>query len=269
MLEIVEPLAFSQTSLSLWVFATSVLVASFVGLVARRLPHQLGWREHPEENLTIWSSARCGSCEHKLGMIDLIPILGWLLRCGRCAYCRVAIPYEFPLTELGTGLLGVGAVLVFGWSWELLAFLGLLWVSLLLSWVDITDQWLPAAVTTPLLWAGLLLSPFEPEVQSRVIGAAVGGGLFWAAFVITGWIKKMDVYSGGDVAMISVAGAWLGIMALCDLIFFTAAFFAVYAVPARLKGELGAPMGPALCASLLVVAVLRHLEVGLVLPVAF
>lgn len=41
----------------------------------------------------------CPNCGRRLNWLDKFPLAGWLLRGGRCASCRVAIPLAYPVTE--------------------------------------------------------------------------------------------------------------------------------------------------------------------------
>lgn len=63
--------------------------------------------------------SHCTSCGHALGIIDLIPVLGWLLRRGRCHYCGEKIPAECLVAELA-GAAGFLCIAIgFGYKAEL------------------------------------------------------------------------------------------------------------------------------------------------------
>ncbi len=49
--------------------------------------------------------SECPKCRHHLTTVDLIPIISWVFRRGRCAYCHKAISIEYPTLELLSGLL--------------------------------------------------------------------------------------------------------------------------------------------------------------------
>lgn len=56
---------------------------------------------HQNERFSI-----CSTCHHRLSPIDLLPIVGYLLRWGRCHYCHAIIPaFSFWLELLTLGLL--------------------------------------------------------------------------------------------------------------------------------------------------------------------
>lgn len=47
----------------------------------------------------------CPSCKHELGFWDLIPLFSWIFLQGKCRYCKKEISYQYPLVELGTGII--------------------------------------------------------------------------------------------------------------------------------------------------------------------
>lgn len=58
-----------------------MLLASFVTLVAYRIPLGISI-VHPRSH--------CSSCKHELGIIDLIPVVSYLVSRGKCRYCGVS-----------------------------------------------------------------------------------------------------------------------------------------------------------------------------------
>ncbi len=52
----------------------------------------------------IFRHSRCSNCRHRLHPHDLIPMLSYLLRGGKCAYCKTRISGLYPLIELTTTL---------------------------------------------------------------------------------------------------------------------------------------------------------------------
>jgi leader peptidase (prepilin peptidase)/N-methyltransferase len=69
-------------------------LGSFLNVTIDRLPRG--------ESL-IRPPSRCDACLHRLGPLDLVPLLSYLRLLGRCRYCGVRIPYRSPLVEAVTG----------------------------------------------------------------------------------------------------------------------------------------------------------------------
>lgn len=228
-------------------FIAGATLSSFAGLAVDRLPHQLAWREAPEPNLSVVSPrSRCDACATPIAWPYLIPILGYLFSRGRCAHCGTRVSPVYPLAELVGGA-GVCAFLfALGFGMQGLAAAAVFLVLIFLAWIDSREQWLPAVVTLPLFWAGLLWSPFVLNPEWRIAGAATGFVLMWLAMTVAGHLRGIDALAGGDIALAAAAGAWLGIFRLPMFLFLTSVLFIVYALPARRRGRLQVPMGPAL-----------------------
>ncbi|HBA6946222.1 TPA: prepilin peptidase [Escherichia coli] len=235
------------TILYIYAFVVGATITSFICLAAERLPHQLRWRDEFKRNYTICSPpSSCNECEQRIPFMFLVPLVGYLACGGRCVHCGFKIPIRYPLIELFGGVGTVFCFYYFG-----IGLLGgeagcLFLILLFLSIIDIYEHWLPAIVTYPLFWCGLLFSSFCIDLNMRVIGAALGFyTLYCAMFLLSLW-KKEDLFAGGDIALATAAGAWLGIENMPMFFMITSLSYIIYGLPMRLKGYRFSPMGPAL-----------------------
>lgn len=73
-----------------------LVVGSFLNLCIDRLPRG--------ESI-LWPGSHCEACGRRLGPLELVPVLSYLLLRGRCRHCGAAIAVRLPLVELVTGLL--------------------------------------------------------------------------------------------------------------------------------------------------------------------
>ncbi|ELD0488098.1 prepilin peptidase [Escherichia coli] len=234
-------------------FITGTVVTSFSCLAAERLPHQLKWRDNPKPDYNIiYPPSSCNNCGERIKSLYLIPIVGYFLTKGKCQKCNYIIPLRYPALEFIGGIGCVFILYYFGFDSKGIMAAVLYLVLIFLALIDIYEHWLPAIVTYPVFWIGLIFSPFEYISEVRVIGAAVSFFVMYMSMVITGFIKKEDVFAGGDVALVTAGGAWIGLYKVPEFILFTAVIFILYAFPMRLKGLKYAPMGPALAIGLMV-----------------
>lgn len=86
------------------VFALGAMFGSFLNVVIFRLPNK--------ENFVTGGSS-CPRCKHKLGALDLVPILSYLFLGRRCRYCKESISPRYLLIELLAGALAVVSYLAF------------------------------------------------------------------------------------------------------------------------------------------------------------
>lgn len=239
-----------------FMFLTGAMLASFGGVLIARLPVQCGWIDPPEGMKTspsIMGRSRCEGCGTHLSAGVMIPVLGWLISRGKAACCGIKIPARYPLSELAMGLAFAVSLLAFPLPGQALAFMLLLWVCWVLAVIDLEHFWLPAVLTTPLMWAGLLFSPFEAELSLRVYGAVFAAGTLWLNMMVFSWLTRKDCYAGGDVALACAAGAWIGMTYVCAFVGLAGVLFVGQCLARRRKPGEFEPFGPALAAALLLV----------------
>lgn len=112
-------------ALGLFVVALGACVGSLVNVVVYRVPRGIS---------VVLPPSRCPTCGTRLAWRDNIPVLGWLLLCGRCRYCHARISPEYPIVEaLSAALFGLLYVVWFvlppDWS-----FLGVPWGAMRPEW---------------------------------------------------------------------------------------------------------------------------------------
>ncbi len=81
--------------IDIYFFLVGSILASFLGLVIDRFPEQS----------LIQPASHCDSCQTRLRLLDLIPIISQVISRFRCRYCKARYPVWYALFELGLGLL--------------------------------------------------------------------------------------------------------------------------------------------------------------------
>lgn len=218
---------------------------SFVTLVSYRLP-----RDEP----VVKGRSRCPSCETRLGVAALVPLVSWLWQRGKCRYCKAGISARYPLTELTMALLFLGIYASRGLTWEALV-LALLAVALLVmvvvdfEWYIIPDEVQIACAVLAVAYHWLVGTAWPQVALGLAMGVAIGFSLRFGY----GFIMRKEGLGWGDVKFLMVAGLWLaGVMDWPPYLFYAGIWGVVTAVIWRAmgKGEVF-PFGPALAASLL------------------
>jgi leader peptidase (prepilin peptidase)/N-methyltransferase len=208
-------------------------VGSFLGLVIVRLP---------AGGNVVFGRSACLACDHTLGPTDLVPLLSWLARRGRCRHCGARVSALYPGVELAA--LGVSlwaATVVGGW---------LLWASCVLGWsllalavIDWRHKLLPDGLTLPLIVLGLgtayLANP--TNIVAHLAGAAAG----YVAFAAIAWayrrLRGREGLGLGDAKLLAAAGAWTSWTGLASVVLIGAVAALGLALLGRARGnELGA-----------------------------
>jgi leader peptidase (prepilin peptidase)/N-methyltransferase len=89
-----------------WCLCALVLglaVGSFLNVLIARLPF---------EKSILWPSSRCFSCYRPIGLLDNVPIIGYLRLRGRCRHCCARFSSRYLWVELGTGVATLGLFVV-------------------------------------------------------------------------------------------------------------------------------------------------------------
>src|SRR6185295_3518728 len=224
------PAAFAFDNVATLVLAAVVglCVGSFLNVVIHRLPKMLerGWREQcadlagetpadaPAYNLIVPRS-QCPSCGHRIGALENIPVVSYLVLRGHCLACRAPISARYPVVELLAAFLSVAAVVRFGGlTPTALAACVFLWMLLALTLIDFDTQLLPDNLTLPLLWAGLLANVLGAapiaNLRDAVIGAIAGYLTLWLVYWLFKLIRGKEGMGYGDFKLLAALGAWLG-----------------------------------------------------------
>jgi len=202
-------------------------VGSFLNVVVHRLPKMMerDWRAQcaelhgepapaenpPAYNLAVPRSA-CPACGHRIGALENIPLVSWLVQRGACRGCHKPISIRYPLIEALGGLLAAYAIWRFGLTWKGGAACVFLWMLIALTFIDFDTQLLPDNLTLPLLWAGLVANVFGLFVplQDAVVGAIAGYLALWIVYWLFRLIRGKEGMGYGDFKLLAALGAWMG-----------------------------------------------------------
>lgn len=206
-----------------------LIIGSFLATIVIRWP--LG-------ESVVSGRSRCDHCHQQLRAIDLIPVISYVLRAGKCVKCGAAIQSDHLVVELGAGLIGAVALYAApGIAGLLGAIFG--WLLLTLAAIDAKWHWLPDRLTILLAVTGLAASFFVdmPDVMSRLIGGIAG---FLILFLVA-WgyrlLRRREGLGGGDPKLLGAIGCWLGWQVLPLVILGAAMTGLLAAVMMRMRGQ--------------------------------
>lgn len=179
---------------------------SFLNVVIYRLPRDLSLVSPPSS---------CPGCGARVRPVDNIPILSYIFLGGKCRSCGRKISPVYPLVE---GLTALGFALVYAGAGRVVSLefvAGCVFTSALiaLGFIDYFHQILPDAITMPGLVLALVYSFFRDDVTFRdaLVGAVTGAGFLLLVYGAYRLIRKKEGLGMGDVTMLLMAGAYLGL----------------------------------------------------------
>jgi leader peptidase (prepilin peptidase) / N-methyltransferase len=179
----------------------------------------------------------CPRCQRPIAFFDNIPLLSWLILGGRCRQCKAAISVRYLLIELLTGGVFLACYWHFGLTLATLKYCVFGFLLLGLIFTDAETKLLPDKLTVPGLVLGLLFSlfvpvkdlvsqflpgavnlPFGSDLVARLmsaldalLGAAVGAGFIYGAGAIYLRWRGIEGMGFGDVKLMAMVGAFVGI----------------------------------------------------------
>jgi leader peptidase (prepilin peptidase) / N-methyltransferase len=220
------------------VFILGLAFGSFLNVCIYRLPRGLS---------VVKPRSACPHCRQPIAFYDNLPVLSWLILGGRCRKCRSVISPRYLLIELLTGILFAACYWYFGWTLSLLKYATLSFLLLGLIFTDAESKLLPDKLTLPGLALGVIFSlivplndlasqflpglidlPVSGEISRRILslldsllGAGVGAGFIYGAGAIYLRWRGSEGMGFGDVKLMAMIGAFLGVK-LTVLTIFTA-----------------------------------------------
>ncbi|HTW30480.1 MAG TPA: prepilin peptidase [Candidatus Sulfotelmatobacter sp.] len=215
------------------VFATAIFVlglvfGSFLNVCIYRLPRGLS---------VVSPRSACPKCKQAIAAYDNLPVFSWLILRGRCRHCHTRISPRYLMIELLTGGLFLACYGYFGWSLLTPKYCVFAFLLLGLIFTDAETKLLPDALTLPGLALGLIFSLIVPvnDVASQflpgmmnlpvsgalaerllslldsLLGAAVGAAFIYGAGAIYLRWRGNEGMGFGDVKLMAMVGAFLGI----------------------------------------------------------
>jgi leader peptidase (prepilin peptidase)/N-methyltransferase len=211
--------------IAVFIFFFGLIIGSFLNVCIVRIPGG--------KSIVLPSSA-CPQCGAAIRPYDNIPVLSYLLLAGKCRNCKTKISAMYPAVELLTGLLFLACYEVFGLTAEALKWAVFSAIMIVLVFTDLRERLLPDLVNYTGLGLGLVLSlftrpadgtaawlanhmfDFPPpapviSLADALFGAAFGSGLLWLVSEAYFKLRGREGMGMGDVKMMLMAGAFLGV----------------------------------------------------------
>ena len=210
------------------------------------------WRIPRERSLARGRSA-CNYCGHVLGFLDLVPVLSWVGLKGRCRYCGRSISREYPIIELGCGLMYLLCFQVMGL--RIRAVLACLLGSVLLMAAVIDGKWLYVPDRVPLMILLLSLVSYSTS-RYPLLGNRLAGAGFVCSFMIMLTLLTDGGIGGGDIKLMTAAAMYLGFSRGVAAFFFSYVLAALWYLVPLLRGRLDRkdciPMVPFFAVSIMI-----------------
>lgn len=190
-----------------------LISGSFLNVVVYRLPLKMS---------IVRPRSFCPGCRKKIAFYDNIPVISFVILGGKCRHCSSRISFRYPLVEIFTAFSFWICHRQFGIS-PLYTASSIVFVSVLivLALIDLEHMILPDELTLGGGIVFLIFAFFHPVIG--VLDALAAA--FGAALVFTGFyffylkIRKIEGLGFGDVKMMILLGAFLGVRKMVIALF--------------------------------------------------
>jgi leader peptidase (prepilin peptidase)/N-methyltransferase len=257
------------------VFALGAVVGSFLNVCIYRLP---------KAESIVAPRSYCYSCGTQLTFIDLIPILSFIFLGRRCRHCGKPFGWQYFIVELGTALLFLGTLRLFGVGLETLCVVTAGSALIVIFFIDLSHYIIPDGAVLILLVTGVIVDIYllatDPNwgavrlrevyagrawtvlLPRSLVGIVAGAGLFYGVAWLFDKVFGKESMGGGDIKLAGGVGAWLGpgyaFLAFFLLAVFVGALIGIVAwLMKRKKRREYIPFGPMLAVSALALILFR------------
>jgi leader peptidase (prepilin peptidase) / N-methyltransferase len=204
-----------------------LLIGSFLNVCIYRLPRDL--------SVVRPSRSFCPACEHQIAWYDNIPILSYFLLGRRCRHCGEPISVRYAIVEFLTAALFFMIVAALGPTGMAIKLCVLCALLIGLTFTDLESLILPDEFTLggtvvglifawfvqvqdivagiALSIAGFRPSPQWASVAESLTGAVLPAGLLALGGLLFEKIRHKEGLGLGDVKMMAMLGAFLGLRA--------------------------------------------------------
>jgi len=202
----------------------------------------------PAGRSVVKPASSCPECGRKIKWYMNIPLLSYILLRGRCFACGCRISTVYPAVELTGAVLAVLSLHFFGLTLETLFIYPFVMSLAAITIIDWKHRIIPDSISLPFILLGLLyaISAEELGIVNSVLGAVAGGGTLFVVGFMYRQIKKVDGIGGGDIKLMAMVGAFLGVKLVLLVIFiasFAGTIYSLFLIRRGADGLTAVPFG--------------------------
>lgn len=185
----------------IFIILLGLVIGSFLNVCIYRIPR--------EESIS-YPPSHCGSCSHKLGMLDLFPLLSYIFLKGKCRYCKGRISIRYPIIEILNAIVYLLIYFKFGVAIITLKYCILASLLIVIGMIDYDTQFV---YTSTIICGGIIGIIFiiiqaiiyNNGYHNLLLGGVIGFGMIGLIVVLTRGMGE------GDIEIATVCGLFLGV----------------------------------------------------------
>lgn len=209
--------------LAIFSFIVGSVFASFIGVIAYRLPRGMS---------IVKPDSFCPSCKHSIKWYDNIPIISYIILGGKCRYCKGKIGISSLIFEIIGGISFLLIFLQFGISIDTLFLMAICFILLMIGLIDYYNHFIYDWSNYTFLGLSLIyiiylsvMGKFVPI--EYLIGGLLGFGVFLLIRIVGKLAMKQECLGMGDVILMGAGGLLLGYKSLLLAVLIASVFGAI------------------------------------------
>jgi len=220
------------TIVAIEVVVVGLAIGSFLNVVIYRLPRGYS---------VVKPRSFCPKCRKVIPWYENIPVLSYIFLRGKCSGCGARIPARYPIVEFLSALAAFFVYSVYGLSVDSVFMYVFLMALLAVTVIDWNHRIIPDEISLPFILIGIawsFLSPERSPSQAALGALAGGGGLFLIGYLYK-LLRHTEGMGGGDVKLMAMIGAFLGIRLILPVILIASFAGSIYGISLMRKGAGG------------------------------
>ena len=232
-----------------------LLWGSFLNVCIVRLPHN---------HSVVGGRSRCPHCNTMIPWYHNIPLISFCVLRAKCHHCVKPISIQYPLVEAGTALTSLLLYQKLGYTPSFACYALFASGLIVLSVIDLYYQIIPDEISLGGIALGFALSFTGWTVVwwNALLGILLGGGSLLAIAFLYEKLAHKEGLGGGDIKLLGMIGAWLGIQSLLPVVVLSSLFGSIvgliYMFLQRKNLKTAIPFGPFLSIAALLFLLLRE-----------
>ncbi len=211
-----------------YIFFIGLIFGSFFNVVGIRIP----------QKKSLLGRSHCPSCGITLGVLELFPVVGYIILKGKCKNCNEHISVKYPVIEFLTGVLFlISFVILHDNMVEYILIVVFISLMMIITVSDIYYKIVPDIILLVFLPVIFTLRMFSPVIlwYNAIIGAVVGFGFMYLIALYGKKRFKQEALGGGDIKLYFIIGLILGWEIVFISIMFAALLGLIFSVILRKK----------------------------------
>ena len=251
-----------------FIFLLGISIGSFANVVIYRLPLSISIIKPP---------SFCINCKKEIKWAHKFPIVSWLFLKGKCYFCKLKIPFRYPLIELLFGLIFINNFYFFpflSFDKNFLNFFHFSIYSCLLIIIGIID-FENLKIPNILIKNGILINLFFlivlnfidynfSYIISRILGLILGFIGLEILVLLIYLLTNKYAFGGGDSKLFAFVGSFIGLKGLAYtsiISIYSCGIFCIFALLLKkIKKTDKIPFAPFISLSAYIVSLLPNIS---------